>query len=318
MTEGLVCRECGAPVDRTIDFCTECGAYLGWAEEPAEADVGTAPVVAVAPAPPHVAAPAEPVAPTPRVRIEGGTICPACGVSNPPERTFCSHCAAPLTGQSRTTTPIPVVSSAPARRRRGPPLFLIVVVLVLVAAGVVLVNRGGDDKESASPPPTTVAPSTTVTAVPTTAPRAPTRIDPSTITASATSTLPDEAPYTYGIKNTLDGNLETAWNDGAPGAGAGEKLTYRFRSPVDVKTIGLINGYASTPELFKQNARIRDMVVVTDFARFPVTLSDSLARQELNLAFGRTASVVIEIVSVYPGNRYDDLALTEIDFAGVA
>lgn len=162
---------------------------------------------------------------------------------------------------------------------------------------------------------TTTSLPVTVTTAAAVAP-APRRIDPTTITATASSTLPDDGPYTYGVKNTLDGNLETAWNDGALGPGVGERLTYRFRSPITLTSVGLVNGFASTPELFKENARMRNVVFVTDTARLPVTLPDSSARQELNLAFGRTGFVVIEVVSVYPGSKYEDLALSEIDFTG--
>jgi len=324
MTEGLRCKDCGAPVDRSIQFCTACGAYLGWAEQetPAaagEAEVDTAPVAVVPAAGRAPTAAVPPPTAGPRPIIEGGKFCPGCGASNSPSRTFCSRCGAALEGAAAVTTtePVPVVKAAPVRRRL-PVVPILAVLILVIAVGIVLVTRGGNDTESAtSPNSSTTIIETTVAGPTTTAASGPRRIDPATVTALATSTLPDEGPFNYGVKNTLDGNLETAWNDGAAGPGVGEKLTYRFRNPVDVKTIGLVNGFASTPELFKENARIRSMVVITDFARFPITLPDSSARQELNLPFGRTASVQIEVVSVYPGSKYEDLALTEIDFTGV-
>src|SRR5205085_1465342 len=126
------------------------------------------------------------------------------------------------------TTPVPVVpkSSRPGSRV-GVLVAVGVVVVVAVVAALLRSGRDGGPADNA-----TAAPTTVTTAAPVVA-----KVDPATITASASSTLPDEPPYTYGIKNTLDGNPDTAWNDGAPGPGAGEKLTYRFPRPVRLSTI---------------------------------------------------------------------------------
>lgn len=174
MTEGLRCKECGAPVDRSIEFCTACGAYLGWTEEEVAAAGGeaaamvedTAPV-AVAPAAGHAppASAAPPPAASPRPTIEGGKFCPGCGASNPPSRTFCSRCAIALEGASAPTEPVPVVSAGPGGGRRFPVLPIVALVIVVIAVGIVLLTRGGDNTPTASGPATSVAPSAVDTTV---------------------------------------------------------------------------------------------------------------------------------------------------------
>jgi len=185
---------------------------------------------------------------------------------------------------------------------------------VVVAVGGGVVSQIGNERRPLDPV-LSVPTTTTVTAVvASTVPRAPVRIDPTTVTAAASSVLPPEEGVSYGIRNTLDDNMNTAWNDGAPGSGAGEKLTYRFAGPRQLVGIRVVNGFASTPELFQQNARIHTVVVVTDTGRFPLSLADVPERQELTMDFGVTSSVILDIVTSYAGTTFEDLALTEIEF----
>lgn len=241
-------------------------------------------------------------------------VCATCATANPETRRFCRQCGAVL---ARPTADRASPPKSVRAVRRLPTVIGAVAGLVAVAATAGLLSRGGGGRHVAAPPPTSTAAapraSTTVTSA---ALRAPARIDPATIKASASSVLPADGPFTYGAGNTLDGNLDTAWNDGSPGSGAGEKLTYRFAGSVQLTSIRLVNGFASTPELFAQNARIRAVVVLTDAGRFPLTLADVPERQELVMDFGRTSSVVLDVVTTYPGSAYEDLAMTEIEFFG--
>jgi hypothetical protein len=141
-------------------------------------------------------------------------------------------------------------------------------------------------------------------------------IDPSTISASASSEHTPIGDKTYGVENTLDGNIETAWNDGVAGPGIGATLTYRFPQPVRLVRIDLINGYASTatPGLFLENARIKDVTITTDAGSFHVTLADTRDSQSVRRSLGPTGAVTLRIDSVYAQTRFPDVALTEIAF----
>lgn len=148
-------------------------------------------------------------------------------------------------------------------------------------------------------------------------PPAPVRVDPATVEASATSELapvPDLG-LTYFAGNTLDGDGETAWNhDGAGGTGAGERLTYAFAEPVDLLGVIVVNGYAKAADVFEQNGRIRDALLVTDAATVEITLADHAEPQEIAAELGRTSSLTIEVVSIYPGTSFPDLAVTAVEF----
>lgn len=235
-------------------------------------------------------------------------------MANPDSRRFCRRCGArlaPAGGPAAVPRPKPPASVRPDRRLPVVLSALAGVLVVGVTAGIV--SRGGDGQPP-SGPAAPVPPTTAVTVEAPAALRDPARVDPATITAAASSVLPPENGFSYGIRNTLDDNPSTAWNDGAPGSGAGEKLTYRFAGPVQLVGIRVVNGFASTPELFQQNARISGGVVVTDGGRFPFSLADVADRQALTMDFGRTSSVVIEVTSTYSGTHFEDLALTEVEF----
>lgn len=338
-----VCPQCAAPCGEADKFCSRCGVALA---SPAPAPPAPAQPMARQPgAPPPAKPPPAPAPPAPSdeseraaaIRIPlapppvaDGPICPQCGLQNFAGRDECVKCgallhrpAAPPTMASpasrptsrltfeplEATAPIPKVTSTPKRTRsRALAVVAVAVVVVLGVVAALVASRGDDEPKDVA----TAAQTTLTTVAP-----VPAKVDPATITASASSTLPDEPPYTYGVKNTLDGNPETAWNDGAPGSGAGEKLTYKFARPVRLTSIRLINGYASNPTLFQQNARLRNVVLVTEAGRFPFTIGDVFDRQQFDIDFGRTSSLVIEVVSVYPGTKYEDLALSEIEFYGV-
>jgi hypothetical protein len=144
------------------------------------------------------------------------------------------------------------------------------------------------------------------------------RIGRASIKASASSTHPDTRSSTYGIRNTLDGKLATAWNHNGPvrGAGVGETLTYRFRRPVRLMRVDIVNGYAKSPTSFQENGRIRQVTIISDGLQANLTLKDAVARQRLWEEFGVTTTVTVRVRSVYPGTRYDDLAVSEIAFFG--
>jgi hypothetical protein len=147
----------------------------------------------------------------------------------------------------------------------------------------------------------------------------PVKLDPRSISASASSELPPADTVTYSIRNTLDGDTQTAWNShgAVDGSGVGETLTYRFSSPVHLVRIDLVNGYAKTAELRADNGRIRGVAILTDRRTLRATFSDTASRQRLDRDFGMTREVRLRVTSIYRGARYADLALTEIAFWAV-
>ena len=276
------CPQCASPVTTGSDkFCTSCGSALSWDEQPADEGGGTA----------------------------GGPsfACPACREPNPASRLLCQRCGA-LLEPAQAPLPASLASGAPWRWR-APLVLLAIAAVGAVAAAVLGAALRSDGRLSPS------APSVPTTARAAAAP-APVRVDPRTISASASSELPPADSVTYSIRNTLDGNSRTAWNNhsAVAGSGVGETLTYRFPRAVHLVRIGLVNGYAKTAELRAANGRIRGVLITTDARTLRATLSDTASPQRLNRDFGLTRKVTLRVTSIYPGARYTDLALTEIAF----
>ncbi|MCJ7526442.1 MAG: hypothetical protein MUP71_14650 [Candidatus Aminicenantes bacterium] len=61
----------------------------------------------------------------------------------------------------------------------------------------------------------------------------------------------------YSVKNIFDGKTGTCWSEGVKGNGIGEHITIVVNK--DISRIGIINGNARNPEIFKKNNRIKKL-----------------------------------------------------------
>ena len=200
--------------------------------------------------------------------------------------------------------------SGPDGERRGRLVTVggaaLAIVLVLAGAGL-LVSRLHDDRSASGG-------GTAATAV-----------DLTTVRGSASSVQRPDGGISYDVANTLDGDLNTAWNsDGAKdGRGPGIALTYQFANPVNLRSITIRNGYQKVRakdgvDLWPLNERIRQLEVVTDTGTWTWTLPDSKDPQTLQQNFGRTRTVRLKIVQIYPSQRYKDVAISEIAFIAMS
>lgn len=238
-----------------------------------------------------------------------GFTCPECREPNPASRLLCQRCGA-LLEPPRAPLP-PSLAPGQSWRWRAPLILLGIAAVGAVLAAVLGASLRSDGGLS----PSARSAATTARA----APSAPVRVDPDSISASASSELPPDGDVTYWIGNTLDGDRRTAWNShgAVDGNGVGDTITYRFSSPLRLTRIELVNGYVKTAELRVDNSRIRGVVIVTDRRTLRATLRDTASRQRLDRDFGVTRKVTLRVTSIYPGARYSDLALTEIAFWAV-
>jgi hypothetical protein len=138
----------------------------------------------------------------------------------------------------------------------------------------------------------------------------------------------------YSAKQVSDGNPETAWCEGAKGPGVGEVLVARVEGGQPVR---IWSGYGKSPALHAANARPRKVNVyvleaqkkednewgyifggLTVVAKGEVELADVNGYQELKLpAFTPNPKAVgtlvaLEVVSIYPGKKYQDLCISEL------
>ncbi|HET9658654.1 MAG TPA: hypothetical protein VFP72_25120 [Kineosporiaceae bacterium] len=178
---------------------------------------------------------------------------------------------------------------------------ILVLVLVLAGAGL-LVSRLRNTTSPGSPGASATA------------------VDLHTVRASASSTQKADGNISYTPGNTLDGNPATAWNsDGSvDGPGPGITLSYTFGSPVNLRAITIRNGYQKVRskgvDLWERNERVRQLQITTDSGNWTWDLEDIRDPQTLDRDFGRTTTVKLKIVSVYPGTKYKDVAISEVSF----
>ena len=137
---------------------------------------------------------------------------------------------------------------------------------------------------------------------------------------SASTALPDEAGYRYGPDMAFDGIIKTAWNEGSSGNGSGEIITLKFSWPVMADGIDFMAGYFEAP-YFKANNRVRNMSVELISNRHRTTVwkgdipfDDEMKAQTTNFDTLVFDEAVFTVESVYPGEKWNDLAIAEISF----
>lgn len=260
-------------------------------------------------------------------------VCDSCGSENTPNRLFCARCGAYLGGLSTSDMRgahhglgMPGVGR-PARRSHGilgP--FLLVVLLAAMAVTGLLVYRQYRDLQAGRTTitlaSTTVRTTSTTNEQVTTSTRTTTanqgRIFPSM--AKASSSLPSTGEFTYGPENLSDNDLTTAWNEGAPGDGVGEWVSFTFSAPVHLIRIDIANGYQRDQRRFLGNGRVDALrIEYSTGAVQEVRLHDDMGYQEIQPVVGsndEVTSVRLTILSVHPGQSWQDAALSEVRFIG--
>lgn len=152
---------------------------------------------------------------------------------------------------------------------------------------------------------------------------------PDTIYAS--SNLRNSKYYSYEAENIFDDDHFTAWVEGAKGNGIGEWIIFSFAyySP-RITQIGITNGYVKTEKAYLENCRVKKIKVLYEGKIWGYlnledmrseqwfdldTLGHSTISKELNTK--ENWELKLEIVEVYPGSKYNDLAITDIQFDGI-
>ena len=133
-------------------------------------------------------------------------------------------------------------------------------------------------------------------------------------TFCVSSALPPAHGNSYGARNLLDGNDNTAWVEGSSGQGAGDFVVIEFDAPRSVRGVIVQNGYAKNADIFGKNSRVKD--VELNFSTgdsMQATLTDQTGERRINLNRPVKAKWVQLIIrSVYPGWKYSDTAVNEL------
>lgn len=276
------CPRCDAPTAAGDSYCTSCGLELAAAVD--------------------APAPAASRLPTPDATI---VACPACQAPNAASRARCARCREALSDDAPplvTDSPVPVPAGDEHDHDHPPRVLLAVVAAaacVLIAVLVALLRASGTGPFAGPRGVAAVAPS------------------PLPVEAlSASSSLPGGGSVAYGPENLVDGDPATAWNEGAAGSGAAEWVLLQLREPAPVRRLLVWNGYQKGAE-FGDNARVRTLRIELGGRTFAVDLLDTQGPQAVDLPGPvPAASVRLVIDAVYPGERYQDAALSEVAVLG--
>lgn len=149
----------------------------------------------------------------------------------------------------------------------------------------------------------------------------------------ASSALNGQGDNTYGAGNAHDLSFKTAWVEGVSGYGIGQYLEYEFEGASPrINTIIVANGYVKSQTAWENNSRVKKLkVYLDDKPLFILALQDKRAIQTFNIdpiglsdrangAAWQNLSpwkLKFEILEVYKGLKYDDVAISEIYFDGL-
>lgn len=128
------------------------------------------------------------------------------------------------------------------------------------------------------------------------------------------SVLQPEAAYRAAY--LFDGRPHFAWAEGGEGTGAGERLHIGFDTPQRVSGIEIWNGYQRSSEHFEKNARLAKIRVMGEGETpYDLDLLDRDGPQMLSIDPPIDGiSLSIEVLEVFAGSRYADLAISELRF----
>lgn len=165
-------------------------------------------------------------------------------------------------------------------------------------------------------------------------------LDPTHVKSlTVSSTLASDGSFDYAKKSMRDGDLRTAWVEGAKGPGIGETITLEPKNAY-ITEIGILNGFVANESLYYANARIKKLRIELECGegaeanerrqQFEVSLPDR-AYKDFNPRFpfssvdwvvqhpsgdGFIQKVKLTILEVYPGRKYQDSAITELYICG--
>jgi LysM repeat protein len=141
---------------------------------------------------------------------------------------------------------------------------------------------------------------------------------------SSSSHLRTDRWGAYEPWSVADGALGTAWVEGVAGSGVGEWIELRFPGIVEVHSIAADIGYDTDADVFYKNNRVKRVTLIfSNGERMELGFADKRGMQEIPLVRApgpniETTFVRVIIDEVFPGWKYDDTCLAEIEVWGKA
>lgn len=132
---------------------------------------------------------------------------------------------------------------------------------------------------------------------------------------AATSEL-SERNMIHSAERICDGKLKNAWVEGVSGQGIGEEVTFVFDNSYSFSGMKINAGYQKSKELYYKNSRPKKMkITFSDGSSITVKLKDYYGVQNINFDNRVVADqVTVTIESVYKGNKYKDMVISELEW----
>lgn len=140
----------------------------------------------------------------------------------------------------------------------------------------------------------------------------------------ASSELRPYENYNYTAKNAHDFDAYTAWIEGKKDYGVGEHINYFFKPfTPPVTAVKILNGYIKDEKSWKYNSRVKTFRLHINGNPYAIlSLEDTKLMQIFDLKRSFQSKneqdliLRFEIADIYPGEKYKDVAITEIEFDG--
>lgn len=142
-------------------------------------------------------------------------------------------------------------------------------------------------------------------------------------TVTASSSLSEK----YLAENAHDFSIITAWVEGKEDNEEGEYLLYSFPGTCPrITGVMILNGYTKNEEVWRNNGRVAKLLMYyNDEPYATLNLKDTRDCQIFDVGTlgyedksnAPAWTIKFEILEVYPGDKYQDTAITEIYFDGI-
>ena len=130
----------------------------------------------------------------------------------------------------------------------------------------------------------------------------------------ASSTLSPQTAYSP--NNLFDNKKETAWSEGNSTNGENEELSFHFDKQVNITNLKIWNGYQRSDKHYTDNTRVKSFEFGSkNGISGTYNLSDIQTSQNVMLNNSLTDyDFLFKIKDIYKGDKYADLAISELHF----
>ena len=140
------------------------------------------------------------------------------------------------------------------------------------------------------------------------------------------STLKSQGNNSYNKSNLGDRDPRTAWVEGADGYGIGEYIEMRVYAEA-LKDLRILNGDQKSIKSWKDNSRVKSFKVyinnvpvrileLEDRMGEQIISFDDLLPEGFDIWSAEDFEIKLEILAVYPGERWKDVCISGISFFG--